>query len=287
MNRLDSELDTTRTEKSQPTVGSETAAVVVPQPEPARIETPSPSEAPPRLGSEERDTETSPTRPRYFAKHKLPLEFRARYPASPFLIVNLASRSIWLLCLFSPAAWLLSFFQDEVHGKAYTNPRSTEFYFLAVLAFSILLFVLAGLGLAQSAPRLVTCACGVLGVEALQYQFWNVLLRPAIQREHRLYSAARTLLLLLMQYIQVIALYAAGYLTMFSDSFGNNRLTWRTAIEFSVLTMTTVSFGTIVPQAGSLVALLAASQALVGIFFMGMIVATTLGRTRAVEQIDK
>jgi hypothetical protein len=49
--------------------------------------------------------------------------------------------------------------------------------------------------------------------------------------------------------------------------------------------MTTVSFGTIVPNAGSAAALVAASQALIGLFFLGVMVSTTLSRTRSVEEI--
>jgi hypothetical protein len=100
-----------------------------------------------------------------------------------------------------------------------------------------------------------------------------------------MYSATRTLLILLLQYVQIVFIYASIYLILFADSFGKQKLMGQTALEFSMLTMTTVSFGTIVPNAGSAAALVAASQALIGLFFLGVMVSTTLSRTRSVEEI--
>jgi hypothetical protein len=132
----------------------------------------------------------------------------------------------------------------------------------------------------------VSAVVSIFGIEAIQYQFWNVLIRPATQARYQVYSASRTLLLLILQYFQLIFVYATVYLNSFSSCFiGATPLMRASAFEFSVVTMTTVGFGSIAPKPGSIAGLVAASQALLGVFLLGLMVAATLSRTRAVSEV--
>ena len=217
----------------------------------------------------------------------LPYRFdRRRYPSTPYLIVNLATRMVWLARVVSPAAWILAFFQEKQEYGSHTYAKATEIYALCTLAFCFAMFMGHAAGLTTRSPILISLLCFLLILEVIQYQIWNVILRPAIQIDHRIYSATRTLLILFVQYVQIILLYATMYLAVYFDAFQTGALVWRTSLEFSLLTMTTVSFGTIVPRAGTQAAFLAASQAMVGIFFLGLIVSTTLSRTRPVQEVE-
>jgi hypothetical protein len=89
----------------------------------------------------------------------------------------------------------------------------------------------------------------------------------------------------LVQYAQVIVAFAILYSGVLRDSFNIPNLSWHAGLEFSALTMTTVSFGTIVPKAESVAAAVAALQAFTGVFFLGVILTTTLSRTRIVGEV--
>ena len=220
----------------------------------------------------------------HLSSEKLPLFGRKkRYPRTGFFILDSAAQFVWILRIFSPAAWILAFFQRERDGSYYTQPLATEIYTLAAVGFPYL--ILAASCFFQHNFPILTFLCIILGVESIQNQFFNLVLRPALQPTYRAYSASRTLLILMLQYVQAIGVYATVYLNYVSISFNIKQFNGAAALEFSALTMTTVSFGTIVPNVGSAAALVAASQALLGIFFVAVMISTALSRTRRVDEV--
>lgn len=223
-----------------------------------------------------------------FSASKLPLKYDPeRYPRSPHLLINLASRAVWLTRLLSPAAWVLAFFQfRRADGRYFTAPNATAVYQLSTVVLALVLLLATDRDTSLAVKVIVVVTGALLWLETIQYQVWSVLLRPALQREFRIYSATRTLLTLFLQYVQTILVYATVYHILFSGGFKDILLTRTTAIEFSALTMVTVSFGTIVPLPGTPAALVSASQAMLGLFFLGVIISLTLSRARTVEEVE-
>jgi hypothetical protein len=220
---------------------------------------------------------------------KLPLFFdQERYPKTDFMLVNLASKLIWALRLIVPAAWILWLFQIPREGGAagstVTSPRATEVYQLCALMLTGVTFILV-----TYLPYCtgVVWLAVVFLVECLQYQFFSIVLRPGINKNFKPYNVTRTLLLILIQYLQVMLAFAVIYFGWYRFSFASGVLTWHGALEFSALTMTTVSFGTIVPISESGAAAFAVLQAFTGVFFLGASLATTLARARRVEEVGE
>lgn len=218
-----------------------------------------------------------------FQKHKLPIYKYGHWATkSGFFIINLTNQILWITRLLSPYAWIMPFFQVKKDDGFYTSATAAELYQLVVFALCVALLFLPLRELGQAS--VLMSFSGVLIVEAIGYQFRVIVLRPAIEQNYKHYSASRTVLILIIQYLKVIVLFAVIYAAYFHASF-NVALTKSMAIEFSTISMTTVGYGSIVAQPGSYAAILAAAQGVIGIFFIGMMMSSALARIRPVEEV--
>ncbi|MCX7554404.1 ion channel [Marinicella sp. S1101] len=117
-------------------------------------------------------------------------------------------------------------------------------------------------------------------LDIIQYQLRLVLLRPVYHENYSPYSAERTLIILILQYLQLIGCFSLLYFFAFNSDFCGG-LNVCQSIEFSIVTITTLGYGNIVAQPGSLGALVASLQALIGVFFLGLIISTAIGRAKS------
>lgn len=216
-----------------------------------------------------------------------------RYPPSAYRILNGAKWLSYILKLCSPGLWLMVLFQDkDEDGKFYTNPTASEYY--QVLATFFPLAILIGNARFFPLPLYISWVCAALAVECVQYQFWNVIVRPALDPLYKRYSTPRTLLIILLQYFQLIFIFAVFYGNLFPNQFhvapsadAAVTLSPRAALEFSVVTMTTVGFGSIYAEPGSNAALMAAGEALCGVFGLGLMLATIASGLREVKDVPR
>ena len=178
-----------------------------------------------------------------------------------------------------------AFFQQEVEGKYYTHPLFSDVYLIVavVLPFVSIAFLS---GYMTSYP-FIGFICLLLEIELLQYQFRIIILRPFFQKEYKPYAAERTLLVVLVQYFQTIFIFSVIYLTWFHDCFSIDSFGAMAALEFSAITITTVGFGSIYPQPGTPAGLVAAAEGIIGIFFIGLMVALTASRIRDVRDVGE
>jgi hypothetical protein len=193
----------------------------------------------------------------------------------------------YVLKMVSPGAWLMAFAQrqDEKSGKYYTSPAATEWYQILVTAIPIAL--LWRPTVVHVSAVITTKLCLFIVCEAIQYQIWNIILRPAADGDYKIYSAARTLIIILLQYIQFIFIYSLFYLHVFLiDGIQNTKNPARAALEFSIVTITTVGYGDIAPTKGSNAALMASSEAVIGVFFLGIMISSVISRARGVDEVS-
>lgn len=224
-----------------------------------------------------------------FQRTKLPIYPQLeRFPRSPCFLVEAARWIVYVLRLFSIGAWLLPFFQRTDGGKQYGTPLATELYQLAATLVPFLLLVLD----VALSPTCATIICAVLLAEIIQYQAWNVVVRPELDRAYKRYSTSRTLMIIVLQYLQATCIYAIVYLRVFlhdfyvpTQSMDALSLSAAQAFEFSAVTITTVGYGSIHARPGSTAALFASSEAMLGVFALGVMVATVVSGLRDVKEV--
>ena len=214
-----------------------------------------------------------------------------RFHPSKFLLVNLARWLSYLLRLFTPGAWLTCLLQrEDKNGAFYTNPTVSELYQLASTAYPLGILVFeATLYPLQS---YYTWVCIALILECVQYQFWNLVVRPAVDPDYRRYSTSRTLLIILLQYFELAFSFALIYKNLFPMQFHlqttNHAATlssWE-ALEFSFVTISTVGYGSIYATPGSGAGILAIGEALCGILGLGVMLATVVSGLKKVGEVE-
>lgn len=233
-----------------------------------------------------------------FVRDKLPWKRYGSWRMSTgFLLVDSFHFLLWFIRLVSPAAWLMPFFQKETEvGVFHTHESAIEIYQLGAFLLSVTLYVISRFYHGDAYYSFTIVAVGVFVAENIQYQFRALLLRPSVDGGYMVYSHSRTYLLLLLQYFQIIFLFASAYSSAPCNSFifaaqsGVNPLACMNSIapiELSIITITTVGFGSIVPLPGSYEALVVAIEALLGAFLFSVMLATAISRTREVSQVGK
>ena len=198
-------------------------------------------------------------------------------------LLNATKNVVWLLRLFSPASWVSPFFQDKVGSAYYTKRNFTDYYLIFCLSSTILLIIGAHFSLVNG--FFATLWATVIIVDILQYQLRLVLLRPIFHKNYSPYSAERTLIILIIQYIQVVICFALLYVfaleAYFPESFGVSK-----SVEFSIVTITTLGYGNMTAQSGTFGAIVAAFEAMIGVFFLGLIISTAIGRAKPLTALD-
>ncbi|WP_172592356.1 ion channel [Nitrosomonas supralitoralis] len=200
---------------------------------------------------------------------------------SDYFLLSILREIVWCLRLFSPISWLSPFFSLKHDGRRYSHPNTGEVYLLTASFASIVLLISAWL---FDKVLIFSGAWAVLVViENIQYQLQTIFIRPVFQTNYKPYSAERTLLIFIGQYIHTIIAFALIYLSWFKDSFVVNsqkiELTMPIAFEFSIVTITTLGFGSVYALPGTPAALVASSQAVLGVFLLGLIISVGVSRT--------
>jgi len=192
--------------------------------------------------------------------------------------------AVWFLRLFSPISWLGAVCTIEKNGRTFSHPRTAELY--ALLSF-IPTFLLLYYADRIETPSVAAGVWGIIViVENIQYQLQTVFIRPVFQNRYEPYSPERTLLIFLLQYIHTLFAYALVYLAWFSECFGVE-FNVEQAVEFSVITITTVGYGNIHASPGTTAALFAATEALVGVFLLGLAISLAVNRTSSLSALKK
>jgi hypothetical protein len=184
----------------------------------------------------------------------------------------------------------MAFFQQR-HDKGYfSNSTAAESYQLTATVYPMMALSLEAANL--HLPIVLAWVCVILILECVQYQFWNVIVRPAVDPEYKRYSTPRTLVILLLQYFQIIFAFALIYRNLFPMMFhvspkvdAATTLSPLAAIEFSAVTMTTVGFGSIYPEPGTAASIVAACEALCGVFGLGLMLASIVSGLREVQDV--
>lgn len=198
-------------------------------------------------------------------------------------LINVTKNVVWVLHLFSLASWIAPFFQNKVGSSYYTQRNFTDYYLLFCLMLTF--FLIGG-----SYFSLVNGFCAALWaffiiIDTLQYQLRLVLLRPVFHKNYSPYSVERTLVILIIQYLQVAVCFALLYLyplrTYFPEAFNASK-----AVEFSIVTLTTLGYGNITATPGTFGAIVASFEAMAGVFFLGLIISTAIGRAKPLTALD-
>lgn len=199
------------------------------------------------------------------------------------LLISAVREFVWCLRLFSLASWLSPFFQKKEENSFYSEKNFTDYYLLLCLMFTVLLIVGTGFGLINSIFAAVWAVITIL--DGIQYQLRLVLLRPIFHKNYSPYSAERTLIILLLLYIQAVGCFSLLYLHAFECDF-TITLDVGKAVEFSIVTITTLGYGNVTAEPGSGGAIVSALEALCGVFFLGLIISTAIGRQKSILALD-
>lgn len=194
-----------------------------------------------------------------------------------FPIVKLALLLVWLVRLASPSEWLFAPFKVKgANGRFHANAPITEFYVLGVSAMSVT-FLFSGPS--NGAPLPVWCAAIVwlVLIDTVRQNFYLMVLRPGLDQDYKPYSTSRSLLLTSIAYLTVTSLYAIAYYYFVPSSFSET-LTRSASLLLSVGFITSSDVTGITPKANTFASVLAATEATVGILFLGIIVTQALSR---------
>jgi hypothetical protein len=215
--------------------------------------------------------------------YKLPIFKRGAWAKkSDFPILNILRDLVWVLRFFSVAPWLSVFFNVKVNGTFYTHRKFSDIFLIAASSILFLHFIL----LWWSSSNFLAIFPVMMVADSLQYQIRVVFLRTVFQDSYAPYSGERTLAVLMFQYVNLILCFAIIYVAAFGGCF-QPKLTPLSALEFSVVTITTLGYGNITATPGSMAALMASFQVLSGVFFLGVIISTAISRTRPVVALDR
>ena len=197
---------------------------------------------------------------------------------SEYPLLNVVRDFVWVIRLFSPISWISPFFSFRQRGIVYSHPYTGEVYMLVSFAITTVMLVATDSGWIPSS--IVGVWSVLILLEILQYQAQTVFLRPVFQENYRPYSAERSLIILAGQYIHTLVAFANLYVCFLSNDFKVlSHLSGRVALEYSMVTMTTLGYGNIYASPGSLGALVSGVQAMVGVFFLGLFVSIGVSRT--------
>ena len=195
---------------------------------------------------------------------------------SGYFLLNEVLGLVWVLRLFSIPSWLAPFFQNEREGKLYTNSRFVDVYIVSALGLSIL--IVASINFFNTLNSLLWFWVVVNILDIIQHQIRTVILRPVFHENYVPYSAERTLVIFVLQYIHTIILFCIVYLLL-PDGLSDD-LNVQKAMEFSSASITTLGFGQITPNPGSWAALISTFESVWGVIFLGLIVSAAVNRTR-------
>lgn len=214
---------------------------------------------------------------------KLPIFKRGAWAnKSDFPILNILRDLVWVIRIFSVAPWLSVFFNVKVNGAFYTHRKFSDIFLIVASSILFLHFIL----LWWTSTIFLAIFPVMMVADSLQYQIRVVFLRTVFQDSYAPYSGERTLAVLMFQYVNLILCFTIIYVAVFGCSF-QPKLTPLSALEFSVVTITTLGYGNITAIPGSIAALMASFQALCGVFFLGVIISTAISRTRPVVALDR
>lgn len=198
-------------------------------------------------------------------------------------LINVTRNVVWILHLFSPASWLGPFFQNKVGNAYYTKRNFTDYYVLSCLIVTFSLVIGAYFSLVNN--FFATLWAAVIILDVLQYQLRLVLLRPVFHKNYSPYSAERTLVILIIQYLKVVVCFALLYFFALREYFPED-FSVSKALEFSMVTFTTLGYGNITANLGSFGAIVASFEAMVGVFFLGLIISTAISRAKPLNALD-
>ncbi|OIQ94368.1 poly A polymerase head domain protein [mine drainage metagenome] len=206
---------------------------------------------------------------------------------SEFWILNGVRDIVWLLRLLSPISWVSPFFQRSENGRSYSRPHVTDIYVVLTAAFTLIFLVIA----ASLSVRPVFFGIWALVfiVDSIQYQLRTVLLRPVFHKNYSPYSTERTLIILVTQFLHTIVAFSLIYIVWFPVSFTTDALSLITAIVFSTAAIVANISADVCKtcDATSTTALIPAFEALIGVFYFGLIISTAIGRARQIVALDR
>lgn len=209
------------------------------------------------------------------------------------LIIPIVS-IIYIFRLLSPISWGMAFFQVKTEdGKFHSNRIAIEYFQLILTAIIALHFLLLSIW-PQLFPFIASVIIGIIvSAEIIQYQIRTLVLRPYFDKSYKSYSHGRTYIMIMYQYVQVVFCYAGIYLhspistflISSKDQMPNTHMPILLSIELSIITITTVGFGSIAPNPGSIQAIFVSVEALMGSFLFSSVIATALSRSRRVDEV--
>jgi hypothetical protein len=197
-------------------------------------------------------------------------------------IVNFFINLLWLLRIFSPAAWILSFcrVEDREDGISSSAWR-TELYVLTINVLFLIALVAAPIQWVQHWLASIIIVLFIL--DTCQYHVYLMIVRPEIDKAYSQYSFTRTILLTLISYQGLITLFGLLYLSIFSDSFNglppdNPNLNRASAWALSAAILTGSGFSGIVPKPGTSASIIGGIESIIGIIFLTTILALAVNR---------
>lgn len=205
---------------------------------------------------------------------------RRQYPFthhSGYFIVDLVIALIWILQIFSPAAWISTIFSHKgKDGRYHSNPLAIEMYLSFVFLFG---WYAAFMPTEYTRPNamLYVILSAILLIEIVQYHFYLILIRPAIDATYRQYSSLRTILLTIMAYVNVVNYFSIIYLHGLWESFPLDFKPW-SAWAFSVGEISGSGYSGTKISPDLWVSIVSGTEKFVGVFFLAVIIALALIR---------
>lgn len=204
---------------------------------------------------------------------------------SDYPLLNALRDLVWFLRLVSPVSWISPFIVFEQEGRRYSHPYTAEVYLL--ISTLLTMFISFYIWVYGGSPLFAGIWSILIIVENIQYQIQTIFLRPVFQSSYRPYSAVRTLSILVGQYLHTTLAFSLVFFVFFSDKFVVYKdaiFSLPVAFEFSIITITTLGYGSIFPEPGSIAAILAGIEAILGVFFLGLFI--SIGASRATSGVN-
>jgi len=202
--------------------------------------------------------------------------------SSEYPILNWVKNVVWFTRMFSPGAWIYARYQVVgPTGKSSTNPVAVDRY---IILSNVLVFLFYVAIPAQWYGIITLAVATILLLEPLNYHVDRMIIRKSFDPEYRPSNPSRSILISIFEYFKMIFLFAAIYLSIVPGEFIESlvpaliTLNKVKALEFSAVTLCTVGFGSLAPQPGSTAGIIAGIEGLIGVLYMGALVATAIGR---------